>query len=325
MMIEREIKNWSEFEDAINEFIPGPSLSNKFAFRGQAKYVWSLEPSLLRAATADFPKLGLKKVEHRATAYFASRAAIYHPNASTWGPDDWESWWPLMQHYGAPTRLLDWTKSPYVAAYFAVESLETEDGALYYVHYEQVNEATAENMGSRLRDQRFIEESWNDIIKSPPYIKFILPSRMTERMSAQQGMYSICKSPLTDHVDAIQYALRNEPQAYFGKIKIPHELKLEFAQRLQYMNISAGTLFPGTDGLGKEVKSFIAHQVYTDSSLERVLRSDPVRRDEFMRAFNKFINDWDDNMDQIQTINQSLLSLGNFAPNIGDEQTTEEE
>lgn len=284
MVQEDRIESWSKFEEAIVEYISSPSWSGKFAFRGQGNSRWPLRSSLLRSITKDFPKLGVVKLERQAIEHFAARAANYLPVTPDRDPTDWLAWWPLMQHYGAPTRLLDWTRSPFVAAYFAVEDLKEDvDGVVYLVHFERVNKATIEATQKPLLDSTFVKETWDDILKKPYLIRFTVPQHMTDRVAAQQGMYSICKSPLMDHDEAISNVLPEKRRdRYFRRIIIPGLRKREFAQRLQYMNITASSLFPGTDGLGREVKEFIAHQIFTDSSFEATLRADPVLRDDLI-------------------------------------------
>lgn len=290
MVYEETIDSWAEFEDKIAQYILSPAWSGKFAFRGQSNSGWPLRSSLLRLMTDEFPKLGLKSLERQATEHFAARAANY-----SFAPDrdhkDWLAWWPLMRHHGAPTRLLDWTRSPYVAAYFAVENLKAdEDGAVYLVHIEEVNKATIEATGTTLPDSQFIEETWDDYKNPPHFIKFITPYPMTARMTAQQGMYSICKSPLMDHDEAISNMLPEKRRdEYFKRVIIPGRRKHGFAQHLQYMNITAGSLFPGTDGLGREIKEFIAHQIFTDSGLERVLAADPAQLHAILDATSRIL------------------------------------
>lgn len=84
--------------------------NRKWLFRGQADAQWQLLPSIYRGYTA--------QQERYLTNEFRVRAGSRHgscPNS-----DDYPSWLALMQHYGLPTRLLDWTYSPLIAAFFAV-------------------------------------------------------------------------------------------------------------------------------------------------------------------------------------------------------------
>ena len=108
-----------------------PHLAGQF-FRGQSNESWQLLPSLDR--------LLLKAIGPDATyeAFESSTIGLFKRHASTVlsslpDDDDFLSWLTLMQHFGAPTRLLDWTESPFVALYFAVVDLDPEVSAALWV------------------------------------------------------------------------------------------------------------------------------------------------------------------------------------------------
>jgi hypothetical protein len=70
------------------------------------------------------------------------------------------NWWPLMRHYGAPTRLLDWSLSPYVALYFAVEEPWDEDGALWWYRANIAENLMVRKFGAAYKDhERSVLES----------------------------------------------------------------------------------------------------------------------------------------------------------------------
>jgi hypothetical protein len=90
--------------------LSAPTRSRWF-FRGQTCASWGLQPSVHR----DYGD----EEERYLTQEFRARAGVRHARLPRYA--DYADWLALMQHYGLPTRLLDWTHSPLVAAFFAVE------------------------------------------------------------------------------------------------------------------------------------------------------------------------------------------------------------
>jgi FRG domain len=125
--VEIPIESWPEFRSAIEE----RDLSS-WAFRGQALHSWPLFSSLSRylLECRVHPDAWVQQ-ESRIIRIFKRKSHLLLPRV----PDkaDTFQWLALMQHHGAPTRLLDFTRSPYVAAFFALERA-TDDAAVWALH-----------------------------------------------------------------------------------------------------------------------------------------------------------------------------------------------
>ena len=155
-----------------------------------------------------------------------------------------------MQHYGAPTRLLDWTQSPYVAVYFAVESEWDEDGAVFLVHAHAAQKTYQEQFGQagKIKPEVFIKPD------APKAILFWYPDRKSARFVAQQGFVSTGTNVLCSHDELMASACHEAHEAqptklFHHKWIIPKGQKPVFLRNLRAMNIAAHSLFPGLDGV----------------------------------------------------------------------------
>jgi len=91
-------------------------------YRGQKDPSWKLETTLERATK----RLGVEQAEYERTVFREYRRHAHSFLTRTPAEDDVLEWLALMQHYGAPTRLLDFTKSFWIALYFAIEDADKD-------------------------------------------------------------------------------------------------------------------------------------------------------------------------------------------------------
>lgn len=235
--------------------------SGDYWYRGQTNAEWGLETSFLRMtrhlAKQRKEAIGLENV---AREEFMSKAHLFIDPGNMDKVKTYPCWWALMQHHGAPTRLLDWTASPYVAAYFATQQDGSEsDGAVWCFCHSRLHKAFVKEYGSEPPDLTKTADE-DDAVKklhaalgnpeAPPSVvplafKFFSSARMAE----QQGRFTMC---LRIHQDHVCIATKIS-KTHLKKIVIPHKIKPDFLAELRRMNITAAALFPGVDGLGRSI------------------------------------------------------------------------
>ncbi|MFO0954122.1 MAG: FRG domain-containing protein [Isosphaeraceae bacterium] len=235
-----------------------------YVFRGQSNAEWdNLQPSLARVLKGRTSKEAME-LEKMALREF-KRQAHPHVDLKTFDSrDDPMEWWPWMQHYRAPTRLLDWTASPFVALYFAVSGNRDKDGVVWLFHPSGLNH----EMESRYPDAKpnpvtpsGWSHHWPETAffepKSPACLYWFHSLFPDQRMVAQQGSFTICFQPLADHADVIGSATPIPGKIQHQKLLIPRKLKGEFLLRLHNMNIAAHSLYPGIEGTGMYVEELL--------------------------------------------------------------------
>lgn len=259
-LLEKHIGGWEEFVQVLRMCPVALPPGMRYIFRGQANAAWDLDPSLLRHCLShDLTPLEAIEVESVAMADFQVQAHVFIPEALALAKDDTFHLWQLMQHYGAPTRLLDWTASPYIAAYFAVESLPHVPGAVWIIDVESVAEAMQRRHPFYGRPSLPVYlDREPGCVDREPALYFLAARFHTDRMIAQQTVFTLSTQVVEDHSYIISEAVQaDEPQLRFAKLVIPNEVKLAFLRRLREMNINGRSLFPGIDGAGRAVAELV--------------------------------------------------------------------
>jgi hypothetical protein len=254
-MIDIRASSWTELNERLYEESWQEELRrfrSDFAFRGMAQAGHAL-PTSLKRLNGDYAELEGHLL--RNLRKYAHRDAV--PGDSVW------NWLALAQHHGLPTRLLDWTYSPYVAMHFATEDVEQYeyDGVIWCVDYVKTKELLPGKLKEILKKEGsnvFTVEMLSSAAKTlegfekfdpADFVVFFEPPSLDDRIVNQYALFSMMSNPATD----LDQWLTDHPELY-RRIIIPHSLKWEVRDKLDQANITERVLFPGLDGLSRWLK-----------------------------------------------------------------------
>ncbi|HZT76187.1 MAG TPA: FRG domain-containing protein [Vicinamibacterales bacterium] len=222
-----------------------------FAFRGDPRLDEDLSSGLLRLAAG---RLNVSRLEVHLLRNFRKYAY-----GTTAGIDTMWHWMALGQHRGLPTRLLDWTYSPFIALHFATASLDLmdTDGSVWAINFVEANRflprrlrriLAAEGSDTATIDMLGQVGSVRDFdrLAKTPFVVFLEPPSLDPRIVNQFALFSLMSSPeatLTKWVAA--------HPALAKHIVVPAKLKWEIRDKLDQANINERVLFPGLDGLSQ--------------------------------------------------------------------------
>lgn len=238
------LTNWKAFVEQIDQL-------DGWAFRGEVSATWPLMTSVARRLMSYCPDRSLWPLrEVRALRIFRRKAHNYLRDEYPLR-DDLRSL-SLMQHHGAPTRLLDFSKSPYVAAFFALEQASS-DAAVYALNTPRLWSATPQAHPELTRDAidpridghfaRYFLPNVN------PVIWFGEPLEMDRRLVAQSGLFVIpgcIDLPLEQLLDSYEH--RTD---LLTKFVLSLEMRQDAMEALYRMNVTYASLFPDLEGLAR--------------------------------------------------------------------------
>jgi hypothetical protein len=245
-----ELHSWNEYKSFVDK------LTENWAFRGQCNADWGLQNAIERT---DFIHL-YKGIEKDFLEEFQRGARNYLSKDET--PEKLIEWLALMQHHGAPTRLLDLSKSPFIAAYFAFEEcVASEKVAVWAINIRFLKERALEGLKKDLGDElnasnSFINESiFENIFYSNKYslIFPIEPFRMNRRYSLQQSIFVSTGNSYEPFMQQLSF-LQNDIGKAVIKIVLPSSLQKPVLRDLQKMNLHRASLFPDLDGYATSMR-----------------------------------------------------------------------
>src|SRR5262245_4642588 len=270
----KAIRSWDEF----NKFVLGmnssaPAQKRTWLYRGQSED-WPLMTAIERALHRwgiDLNKA--TSIEFQSIREFRRR--LRDPEHHRVHCDTLFCL-ALMQHHGAPTRLLDCTYSPYVAAAFALErGIVSRKPVIWCFSGEwcekEAMRVTPDNLvqrrndDSQRNDQTFIPLfQLANTPKGPTRWKFVKhdnPLHLNERLTTQQGIF-LCPADLAcsfvNNLKAMQGWHSDQNVVKLRLDLTPAEAR-NFVRNLKNMNLSCAALFPGLDGFARSISQQIVH------------------------------------------------------------------
>jgi len=187
--------------------------------------------------------------------------------------DDDLEWLALMQHHGAPTRLVDWTRSPHVAAFFGAQSSnsanpfitttpdkQVEPFVIWAVDVDSINaEAVAmlglpEGNNDLSSPENFRKLYWDQPPDNLYLVAAVQPHRMNERLTIQQALFLFANHALFSFrrclAALLLHASNGQKQSaqWLHKLVVASETRFDVLRALNKLNINGATLYPGLDG-----------------------------------------------------------------------------
>ena len=234
----------NSWQDGLGRF------RSNYAFRGVSDKDYDLKTSYMRHCGM------LPHLEYHLLRNFRKYAQLEDPDTEFY---HWK-WLTIAQHHGLPTRLLDWTYSPFVAMHFATAEVDRydKDAAIWHVDYVKVNKMlpsplidVLNDVGANVFTLEMLERAIPDIRKydslaENDLVVFFEPPSIDARIVNQFAFFSAMSS----NTGRLDQWLEDHPELY-RRIIIPRDIKWEIRDKLDQANITERMLFPGLDGLSE--------------------------------------------------------------------------
>lgn len=273
---------------AISQYLKG------WLFRGQADHKWPLVTSIERISrTMGCEPRKCAENELRMIGEFKKHAPLYFDKRMLPDPksDSIVEWLSIMQHYGSPTRLLDFTRSLYIALFFAVQESLT-DASIWAVNPSRLNERHRDGFSFNGKTYNPSFSGTNDeklglvddvvfpalVAATPKLIVDVNPNYSNERLKSQLSLFlvpldvnapfmeNLCRSLDFERIPVgMEYESwpRNPSSAFFCnevaliKFRIDHACHDSMRRELEYMTIDCSKLFPDLTGFCLSMKMYL--------------------------------------------------------------------
>ena len=269
--MEVTVTSWEELNRELFPRAPHENLGrfrSHYVYRGLSNAERALTTSLLRLNRCPTVEANLGLIEKELLFSFQMYGQQQiNPGASAW------YWLSVAQHHGLPTRLMDWTWSPYVAMHFATADLangrQESDAVIWCVNIAEchrylpsgpldiLNKAVTKGFYAEMMSELAADLAAFDSLSDEEFVVFFEPPALDERIINQYALFSLMNSPqarLDEWLTAREGDRQPDQEPLYRRIIIPAGLKWEVRDKLDGANINERVLFPGLDGLSAWLK-----------------------------------------------------------------------
>ena len=250
----------NSIEDLIRQL---NQLPNPYIYRGEADASRPLQSSLERVIGDAWSQEAAEKFESFSVDLFKSKFHLYdRENVS---PTSKLAWLSIMQHYGVPTRLLDFTESPYIALYFALEAYQPQSRkslAVYALDYTTVMQRSIDFIKSRepsfAEDRKSVHDRQDDVFEKvlePGGYEVVWvtePKQVNTRLDRQAGCFLLSGTKARKLAEVLASATYQDCD--FKKFVIHPDLYPGVFALLRKMNITSKSIYGNLDGLARSIK-----------------------------------------------------------------------
>ena len=251
----RLLENVQEYVDVI-EYLRQEFDHDDLWYRGVSHVKYELIPKVYRDRLWERHE----NYEWWIFVNFTNRARSFIPDHNNY--TQW-NWYFTMQHYGLPTRLLDWTEGSLMALYFAVRNpKDTYIPSIYVLNPYWFDEVlNDQKKGEGLvygTDPMLISEEHDQLLSSyleshskcPCFPLCLEPPATDSRIAAQRSVFTIHGR----YINAFRSVAKNNKQPQMAKIRVSTKHAEYIKNQLNAMGITESTLFPELEGLSRDLK-----------------------------------------------------------------------
>lgn len=256
----RPCDDWDDFLRKVQ------TLPQSILYRGQSDHDQGLKSSFDRAVEAT-QTLVRDRWQYEAAILREFKRRAHHYVSDTPERLDSLEWLALMRHFGAPTRLVDFTYSHYIAAYFAFSNLECKDRAVWAIDQRWLSSESKKHCSEILglpEDKTdlhkpehftrcFLDPS-RKVGSSRCFVYHVTPERMNTRLTIQQGCF-LCPGDIEQSFEDNLSSMVSQQSSLKPIVKfvIPHSARNRALTELKHMNITRASLFPDLGGLAESL------------------------------------------------------------------------